>query len=585
MNLFDTSAVWSLSEAFLQNLALLVVLTYVFGLISSHLRPASDVVRQLVMGALFAAAAIACMNMPLEPQPGLLLDQRGLMLLFAWPFGGPVAALFAGAATGAYRIYLGGIGMWPGLGAIVATVALGWMMTRWGGGLRTTRSAVIGGLLLCPAILPWFLGVGELSHGFSLMVKYAPAYLVSYVAGSVLLSGLLMIDQRRREAVQRQGETEAKLRDVLDVSTDWFWETDADLRFTYISQSFRNVFSRPVEYYYGKRRSDLATDDNRQEVLIYEDMLRKYEPFVDFRYSLPHADGSRRYVSISGKPVFDEDGNFQGYRGSGREVSDEVKAQIRLEDALLEAEQANRAKTTFLSQMSHELRTPLNAVIGFADLMRREMRGPLGSPEYKRDAEGIFDSGSHLLGLINDLLDLSKIEAGMLALRREECDMAQIVRSSVRMLTPRATAAEITLDTRDVGEHVTARVDERAIKQVTLNLLTNAVKFTPQGGRIAVRLQQTPDGRIELSISDTGCGIAPEEQERIFRPFEQASNARRMAAEGTGLGLAICRALVEAHDGELVLTSQVGEGTTVQVRLPVSANGGQPEKTVHANAA
>lgn len=571
MEFFDEATAWSLSEAFLKNLALLVVLAYGLSMVWATRTSEGSLARQCVNGLVFSVAAVACMNMPLEPQPGLLLDQRGLILLFSAPFGGPWAAVLAGAVTAGYRVHLGGIGMVPGLGAIAATVILSIWLARQENGLKSARSAALSGVLLTSVTVPWFFAVAGFQQGLGYIERFGPVYLVFYVVGAVALSGILMIDWRRRESERRLQISETKLRDILDVSTDWFWETDADLRFTFLSQSFRQVFSRDPEFYLGKRRSDLVSSDDRDAVLEYEEMLRRHEPFIDFTYSLPGADGQTRHVSVCGKPVFGPDGEFLGYRGSGREISEVVEARAGLEKALIAAEEANRAKSTFLSQMSHELRTPLNAIIGFADLIGQQLRGPIENKGYLQDANDIRDSGEHLLGLINDLLDLSRIEAGKLSLAPERGSVSQIIDSSARMLRNRAAEAGVSLHVGRAANDIIGVFDERAVRQVVLNLMTNAVKFTPSGGQVAVNARQLDDGAIEVKVSDTGVGIPQEEQAALFKPFERASLATVRVIEGSGLGLAICKALVEAHGGSISLDSAVGEGTTVMFTLPGSA--------------
>lgn len=568
MDFLNEAIVWSLSGTFLKNLALLVVLAYGLSLVCASRAGDFPALRQWLCGAIFSAATIACMNMPLEPQSGLLLDQRGLILLFAAPFGGPLAAVVAGGATAAYRIHLGGIGMWPGLGAIAMTVLLSLAMARYGGRLQTARSAALAGVLLTAVTVPWFFAVAGWQPGLGYIEKFAPVYLAFYVVGAVTLSGILMIDRRRRESEARLVISEAKLRDILDVASDWFWEVDQELRFTYLSQSFRNVFSQDPSYYLGKRRSELACEENLQGTLEYEAMLSRQEPFIDFTYSLSASDGRTRHVSICGKPVFGAKGEFLGYRGSGREVSEMIEARASLERALNAAEDANKAKSTFLSQMSHELRTPLNAIIGFADLIHQQLRGPIEQPGYVQDAKDIRDSGEHLLGLINDLLDLSKIESGKLSLNPETGSLARIIDSSARMLRPRAENGGVTIHVGTSMDELVGTFDERAIRQVVLNLMTNAVKFTPEGGRVAASVCKSDEGGIEVRISDTGVGIPKDEQTNLFKPFERATHAQTKLIEGSGLGLPISKALVEAHGGTISLDSEPGTGTTVIFSLP-----------------
>jgi signal transduction histidine kinase len=232
-----------------------------------------------------------------------------------------------------------------------------------------------------------------------------------------------------------------------------------------------------------------------------------------------------------------------------------------------EAEEATRHKTEFLSNMSHELRTPLNAIIGFAEVMLTRMAGEVNErqEDYLKD---IRSSGHHLLSLVNDILDLAKIEAGRMELEPREFSLREALLSGVSVIRGRADAAHITVEAEfgaDVDEVV---ADERRVKQVVFNLLSNAVKFTPDGGRIAIRTSRS-NGEVLVEVRDTGIGIAPEEQTRIFEEFRQARTVNIRTAEGTGLGLALAKRFVELHGGRLSLKSEPGKGSTFAFTLPV----------------
>lgn len=246
------------------------------------------------------------------------------------------------------------------------------------------------------------------------------------------------------------------------------------------------------------------------------------------------------------------------------------------EDALLhaknQAELANRAKSEFLANMSHELRTPLNSVIGFADMLRTQMLGPVGNPKYIEYAGDIIASGTHLLEVINDILDLSKIEAGELAIDDNIIDVGDLVDGCVRMIRPRAARARIRLTIDAPNAPVALRGDALRIKQILLNLLSNAVKFTPADGKVAVRVG-LDGGAVVLTVHDTGIGIAPEDIPRILEPFGQVESSLTRGHEGTGLGLTLVKRLTEKHGGSLAIASAPGAGTTVTVRFP-------PERTV-----
>jgi two-component system cell cycle sensor histidine kinase PleC len=233
------------------------------------------------------------------------------------------------------------------------------------------------------------------------------------------------------------------------------------------------------------------------------------------------------------------------------------------------AEEANQTKSKFLANMSHELRTPLNAIIGFSEIMGSGMFGTLGSEKYQEYCHDILTSGHYLLEVINDILDMSKIEAGRMKLDLEQLDLSQTLSESLRVVSGRADHKNLTLDA-DIEGAIPLVADRRAIKQVLVNLLSNAVKFTPDGGKVVVRTRLRSDS-IVLTIADTGIGIPPQSLARLGRPFEQVESQLTKSYHGSGLGLAIARSLTSLHGGSMRLRSKLGAGTVVCVRLPRDA--------------
>jgi signal transduction histidine kinase len=282
-----------------------------------------------------------------------------------------------------------------------------------------------------------------------------------------------------------------------------------------------------------------------------------------------HADGTVRHVSQVAEVVQDDDGRPLRMIGTCQDVSVDKAAEQALMRAKQSAETANRAKSSFLATMSHELRTPLNAVIGFAQLLEQDRFGPIGYQKYKEYIGHIRESGEHLLAVINDILDLSRVEAGESALHETAFDMANLVRRTAALMEAKVRSGELTLVSRLPGGLPLLHADERAVKQILLNLLANAVKFTPSGGEVTVEVTCVDDG-LEMAVADTGIGIAAHDQERIFEPFVQVESELNRRFEGTGLGLPLVRSLVELHGGRVSLQSAPAEGTRVAVWFPAA---------------
>ena len=384
-------------------------------------------------------------------------------------------------------------------------------------------------------------------------------------------------------AKMRLEAAEMRLNNALKSMRDSFVVWDPMNRLLIWNSQFENSF--------GFRPGQLRVGIEHAQVLyMAQDSVKAtYPSNIDNSYQLELNDG--RWIHYVETPT--ADGNRIGVgtdttdiRSRERELSNNQDALQKTVDILKEsqlrmvelaesyqkekirAEEANQSKSEFLANMSHELRTPLNAINGFSDIMKKEMFGPLGDPRYKEYVGDILFSGQHLLSLINDILDMSKIEAGKMTLRPEEVNIEDLIEQVLRIVRGRADENSLNL-VYEGGAMPEIQADMRAVKQVLLNLTTNAIKFTPEGGTVTIRAEAKTQGLI-VKVIDTGIGIAAQDLERLAKPFEQIESDNSRKHEGTGLGLALSKSLIELHGGNFKLESEVGVGTTVIFTLPTA---------------
>ncbi len=359
-------------------------------------------------------------------------------------------------------------------------------------------------------------------------------------------------------------DSEQKLRRFAEMSSDWFWEQGPDLRF--VRDAMIPLTSLPTDV--GKTRWEFADPAmNPQRWDLHNADLAARRPFRDFRWERIRTDGKRRYMSTSGDPIFDDSGAFLGYQGTGRDITADVEAAEDLRLAKERAEAANHAKSAFLTNMSHELRTPLNAIIGFSELIRDQKSGRSDN-NHVEWADAVVSSGRHLMGLINNVLELARIEAGHYDLADNKVTLSAVARGCIVMVRLQAERSRVRIECALADTDAVLRADDRAVKQVVLNLLANAVKFTPAGGVVSIHIERPSNGDVVLVVSDTGIGIDPSALPLLCEPFIQADASMTRRHEGTGLGLAISRKLMGLHGGRLTIESAPGQGTTVRATFP-----------------
>ncbi|HEY3889729.1 MAG TPA: ATP-binding protein [Caulobacteraceae bacterium] len=402
--------------------------------------------------------------------------------------------------------------------------------------------------------------------------------------GRIIGVMLDVTDERLSQARAQAAET--RLRDAIDSASEAFVLWDRLGRLLMCNRNYREVFSlEPKLLKPGTPRAEVERYAHlafKSPAVTNDDGLREVE-LQDGRWlqisERRTAEGGMVMTAADITAIRRED---EARRRNEAELTQTVQSLKRSEAQAadlaakyeaekIRAEGANKAKSEFLANMSHELRTPLNAINGFSEIMVGEMFGAMGDKRYREYAQDILSSGQHLLALINDILDMSKIEAGKMNLRFEPMQLAEVVEDAVRLMRNRADAGGLTLEA-DLPALPEIEADYRAIKQVILNLLSNALKFTPAGGHVQVGAEMRRDGaedRVRLTVRDTGIGISPEDLDRLARPFEQIENQHSKTQQGTGLGLALTKSLVELHQGLLELSSEPGVGTVASVTLPM----------------
>jgi PAS domain S-box-containing protein len=345
---------------------------------------------------------------------------------------------------------------------------------------------------------------------------------------------------------------------------------DDDWTDVYVSDYSETLTGYPASDFIDKRVRSYSSITHPDDVqMIGRAVARAVEqrrPF-ELDYRILHRNGEMRWVREYGQAVFDAEGRPVFIDGIIFDITDRKAFEAALSLAKEQAESASHAKSEFLAVMSHELRTPLNAIIGFSEIVLRETFGPIANPRYRDYVDDIRNSGGHLLELINDILDLSKAEAGQIELVEDVVEVDALVEACIAMLSPRAQQAGVEIITETAMDLPHLRADERKLRQSLLNLMSNGIKFTPPDGFVRLRARMT-SGRLQIEVADNGIGIAATDIPKALSPFGQIDSTLSRRHAGTGLGLPLTKRLIEAHGAEFHFTSEIGVGTTVTLSFP-----------------
>lgn len=382
---------------------------------------------------------------------------------------------------------------------------------------------------------------------------------------SLRMIGMLTdIDDEKRmtEALRL---SEARISTLLDNSPSSIYFKNSDLQLVVANRKYLEMYGLNPDTAYGKNSEELFGADPGQAFIRHDQEVLDKNALITREESLK----DRELLTIK-FPIIDRDNALAGVGGIEIDITERKKVERAYIDARDDAEAANRAKSAFLANMSHELRTPLNSVIGFSDSL---LSGTLGELENKlhREYIGIISSaGNYLLELINDILDLSRIESGQIELDETTFDVQPIIASAITFSQDRHAGKTTHIRNVTQGTLPNVHADQRQLRQVMINLITNAIKFTPSEGQITVSCEVTADGALAIAVADTGMGISSQDIERVKLPFVQVADSMTRQHDGTGLGLAIIRTIAELHDAEFKLESTLGEGTTATFILPAA---------------
>lgn len=403
-----------------------------------------------------------------------------------------------------------------------------------------------------------------------------------FIAGLIIVGMLCAILARLQRVAENTRKRitagEASYRAFFDHAVEGIFRTTPQGHYLAVNQALADIYGYPTPEALISGLTDISTqlyaDRGRRDE--FRALMQANDVVTHFVSEIRHRSGRRIWISENARAVRDWSGALVCYEGTVEDVTEKFEQERTLRTALRQAEIANKMKAAFLAAMSHELKTPLNAVLGFSEIIRDELLGPVGHSAYRDYAGDIHNSGARLLAVINDVLDVSRLEGGLLTIEAQDENLLDLAERAITL------ARGLTRDQRGIEIDVPAdmpllRVDPRRIVQALGNLLANALKFTPQGGKVRLAARLPSEGGVHVAVEDTGIGMVEGTIAGALEPFRQLDGSLARRFEGAGLGLSISKALAELHGGQLSVRSTVGVGTTVTIALPAACLAQHPQ--------
>ncbi len=563
---------------FAENVALLIALTFLCSLTIRRLTFASPATVSAIIGFLFGAVAFVGMQIPVHVADGIIIDGRNVLVMLAAPFGGTPAGLIAGAIVAGYRFYLGGAGMTAGVGAILSAMLVGLVFRLYfkldPNDLKI-RHFLAMALVMTPVSLAWIWALPASVEAWPIFQRLVGPVGLMYPLTALILGLLLIHEYKRIILSSALADSEKRFRDFAEVTSDWFWETDAEGRYTYLSGRFSEITGLPTESALGRTARELGrvVDEAESQDDLSEAIARRkpYRNAVSWR---TFADGSKHWVRSGAVPILDDAGAFAGWRGTSTDITRQRESADQLRQA-----QKMDAVGQLTSGVAHDFNNVLAIVMGNMELLADRLEN---KDDLKTFVEPAVAASEHGAELTQRLLAFARKQT----LEVQVVDLRELARGMEHMLA-RVLEQSISIEFVESPGLWRCEVDPGQVEQAILNLAINARDAMPKGGKLTIEManarldddyaaaqgEVAPGNYVMLAVSDSGCGMSPQVKERIFEPFYTTKDV----GKGTGLGLSMVFGFVKQSGGHITVYSEEGIGTAFKLYFP-KADAARPDQ-------